>query len=152
MFDVPQFAIRACLYGVEPYEGENWCSQVVNRFHYLTNGKVLLCVLEATDPSRRIVYIRVSSNVDDYFQVKDIGEMLINEKLLRKATLKSDKYQGASKMVPKTKYPYLFPSFESIENGMMPSSVYINELLKHCITSIILFKPYFTYNGINLSD
>ncbi|KAJ8965464.1 hypothetical protein NQ314_004109 [Rhamnusium bicolor] len=150
LYGVPQFAVRASLGHVRPYRKPNWDYNAMRRFNELVSGKVLLCILECTDPVRKIVHITIG-NVNDTSSVSDIGHILINEKLARSIAKRSSpekESRNNSRYVPKTKYPYLFPSFEAIESGMVPSCVYTSELLRQCIATDVLFKPYFAYGGI----
>ncbi|CAG9814887.1 unnamed protein product [Phaedon cochleariae] len=153
LFEVPQFSVRSCIYGMEPYNTDTWTVDEVKRFSELTTKKRLLCVLENTDPSRKIVYITIH-DFDEISRDKPIRDVLISERLAKMTTLenKKNKKVGKSKFAPKIKYPFLFPTFEAIEGAETPSTVYTSELLKSCLTAgIILFKSYYSYNGINLS-
>lgn len=147
-YEVPRFAVRASLSYLQPHNNYIWSYELVKRFDELVSKKLLLCILECTDPNRKIIIIRIG-NVNEFSHVTDIGDILIREKLAEiiLTKQKSKKVNDNSRYAPKTKYPYLFPSFEAIESGIVPSSVYISELLGQCVPRDVLFKPYFKYKG-----
>ncbi|XP_018580099.1 uncharacterized protein LOC108917822 [Anoplophora glabripennis] len=148
-YEVPRFAVRASLSDLQPHSEHVWNYEVVKRFDELVSKKVLICVVECTDPSRRIVFIKVGSVKDELSDVVDIGITLISEKLARSTSSKKSttKIKNNSRYIPTTNYPHLFPSFEAIEGGIVPSSVYISEMLRQCVARDVLFKPYFAYKG-----
>lgn len=45
----------------------------------------------------------------------------------------------------KVKYPHLFPSFERLEGGIVPSSLWESDLLKNCVPLDLLYKDYYEY-------
>uniref|UniRef100_A0A6P7H1T9 Uncharacterized protein LOC114345045 n=1 Tax=Diabrotica virgifera virgifera TaxID=50390 RepID=A0A6P7H1T9_DIAVI len=59
MYHMPRCAIRACLYGVEPYDSDTWTTQATEKLKELTQGKILMCQLCAIDDEYKIVYIRI---------------------------------------------------------------------------------------------
>ncbi|XP_057671107.1 uncharacterized protein LOC130902796 [Diorhabda carinulata] len=151
MYSIPRYAIRARLHGLEPFKTDTWTNKSADTFKEMTQGKILLCVLTEIDPVLRTIFIRVM-DVPQFNKIVDIGQVLISEKLAKLTTSRKSKKHNKSRLVSKVRYPYLFPSFEALENGNMPSTVFINESLKQCITSSILFKPYYNFNGVELRD
>ncbi|KAJ8952944.1 hypothetical protein NQ318_006561 [Aromia moschata] len=150
LFHIPQFAVRASLSHVQPYDKTMWKYSVVKRFSELVSAKVLLCVLECTNPNRKIVEISIG-DVREFSSVIDVGDILISEKLAKSVISRANheiKEKIKTRYVPKTKYPHLFPSFEAIESGMVPPCVHTTELLWQCIARDVLFRPYFAYNGV----
>ncbi|KAJ8920422.1 hypothetical protein NQ315_005288 [Exocentrus adspersus] len=149
LYEIPQFSVRASLSGVQPFDNCIWDYNVVKRFYELVSGKILLCILECTDRSRKMIEIVIGS-VNEFSVVTDIGNVLIKEKLARSVFMKgtaSDLITKNSRYVTKTKFPFLFPSIEAIEEGLVPPSVYTSELLNHCVARDVLYKPYFCYRG-----
>lgn len=151
MYKIHRFAIRARLHGIEPVKTDAWTQMSTDTFKESTQGKVLLCVLTETNPLHRTVFVRIVDLVQ-YNKIIDIGQILINEKLAKLTALRKSSKNNKCRLVSKVRYPYLFPSFEALETGRMPSTVFITESLKQCITSSILFQPYCSFNGVELRD
>lgn len=145
-YGTPRFAIRACLNRIQPRNGDAWTYNDVKRFNDLVSGKVLLCIVEYADLDYRTLYVNVGSVNEQSSQVNDIGEMFLSEKLARPITSRrSKREEPKAGFIPKTKYPWLYPSFDEIEQGTMPSSVYIMEMMKKCKSSQFLLRAYYDY-------
>lgn len=145
-YQVPRFAVRACLSQIQPSNKDTWTSNVIHRFNELVSEKVLLCILESTDPVNKIVYITIG-DVDQQSEVHDIGDILLKENMAIPITAKKGS-KRKKRLVPVTKYPFLFPTFEAIEQGEMPSSAKIFDLLKHSRVSNDLLNSYYNFNEI----
>ncbi|CAG9830981.1 unnamed protein product [Diabrotica balteata] len=150
MFHMPRCAIRACLYGIEPYDSDTWTTQATEKFKELTQGKILMGQLCGIDDKYKTVYIRIV-DIAHATEQMDVGETLIIKKMAKIARIKNMKCteKHTEKFIPKVKYPYLCPSFDLLESGTMPSSVHVVELLKTYMMTEKLFQPYYTCGGID---
>lgn len=54
-----------------------------------------------------------------------------------------------TKYTSKVNYPHLFPSFEMLECGIVPSSLWEKDLLKYSVPLDLLYKDYYEYQDIN---
>lgn len=142
LYQVPRFAVRACLSQIQPCDGDTWTYNVIKRFNELVSQKILLCILESTDSINKIVYINIG-DIDQHSQVHDIGDILLNDKLAISITAKRNNIND--KLVPKTKYPFLFPTFEAIEQGEKPPFAKIFNLLKQSKASYNFLSSYYNF-------
>lgn len=143
-YQVPSFAVRACLSHIQPCDGNAWPIKSIQRFNELVCGKVLLCVLENTDSVNRVVYIRIS-DIDQNSQVHDIGDILLKESLAIPITARIRR-KKVRRLKPICKYPYLFPTFEAIEQCDAPPNAKIFDLVKQSRGSFALLESYYGQN------
>lgn len=139
---VPCFATRACLSHIQPSnDKDRWSSKAILRFNELVCGKILLCLLESTDQVNKIINISIA-DVDQQLQVHDIGNILVKEKLAEVVASKKRK-KWNKRLIPITKNPYLFPTFEAIEEGEVPSCAKSYNSLRKA--NLKQTKPNFSY-------
>lgn len=136
-FYIPCFAVRACLSQIQPScDSDRWSSKAIQRFNQLVSEKVLLCLLESTDHENKIINISIAE-VDHQLQVHDIRTSLVKERLAVSITTRRKKWK-TNRLIPITKNPFLFPSFEAIEQGEVPAEAKYYNLLKQMKASLLL--------------
>lgn len=80
-----------------------------------------------------------------------INGLLINHNIAFYSQVDSNlkKNGKLSKYAKKIKYPHLFPSFEALEHGFVPCSLWERKLLADNIPLDMLYKDYYKYQSIN---
>lgn len=137
-YRIPCFAVRACLNHIQPYDSNTWSVKAIQRFNELVKEKVLICVLESTDPVNKIINISIA-DVDHQLQVHDICTILVKEKLALPVTTRR-KWWYSNSLIPNIKNPYLFPSFQAIEQGKVPADAKSFNLLIQMNTNLFIVK------------
>ncbi|CAG9861238.1 unnamed protein product [Phyllotreta striolata] len=155
---VPRFAIRARLAGIEPDNSDSWSNKAAERFSQLIIGKILLAVLENKDTLLQVLYIKLGE-VTTTNEIIYIDQILFEEKLAVASKMRRLKSKETKdRIVPKVKYPFLFPSHNAIETSLMPSSNYVSELLKSSplacslLFKLLYHKKIFTVQNSILTD
>lgn len=144
LYQVPSFAVRASLTQVQPCDSETWTGSVIQRFNELVYEKVLLCILENIDPINRVVYISIA-DVDQYSQIHDIGDTLLNENLAVPLTTKR-KAKKYRKLHALRNYSYQYPTFQAIEQSEQPPNAKVFELLKQSRAAVNLLASYYKFD------
>lgn len=146
LYEVPHFAVRACLSQIKPCDSDIWTGNVIQRFNELVYEKVLLCILESVDPINKVVYISIA-DVDKYSQVYDIGDTLVIESLA--IPLTSKRKMTKTQKQPIKEYSYLYPTSEAIEQCEAPSNAKIFEHLYQSRAAFSLWGCYYKINEKN---
>lgn len=154
MYSVPQFAIRASLaINLSKKDQKTfWDEAIVKQFQELTTEKILLAKLVHVDLKLSCLYIKLGLFNDETQHIIDLSSVLIKEQkhvyiLRRKQAKEKGKSKRKVKFIPKVKHLRDMPPFELIENGCVPPSYKISQLLLQSSLFDFVYKNYYVFNS-----
>jgi hypothetical protein len=122
---VPQFAVRSTLAGICPRKGPQWTSKDALEFYNLANDKILIGIIINVDNESQVLEVHIGEKND--LSIIPIHEILIALKHARYFHEKPEVIESKMPFEPKLQFPYLFPSHEALESGIVPTNVYDSE-------------------------
>ncbi|XP_018565967.1 tudor domain-containing protein 5-like [Anoplophora glabripennis] len=148
---VPRFAIRASLAYISPTDHSKIWSQLdLKIFCKILQNKRIFAEVCEIDTEQNILFCEIYINPE--VTNKSIGDILVNLKMAKYNERYTSHNTELTKYKSKVKYPHLFPSFEKLENGSVPSSLWERNLLKDSVLFDVLYKDYYQYQDINCVD
>ncbi|KAJ8929456.1 hypothetical protein NQ314_017836 [Rhamnusium bicolor] len=150
---VPRFAIRASLANISPADpSRTWSLSDLRSFYELMEGKRLLAKVHEIDTKRNILFVDIHVVYADIFEsistiLIQLGIAIYNQNYPASYT---NEAENKTKYKSKVKYLHLFPSFEALESGRVPCSLWEYNLLKNSVPLDLLYKDYYQYQDVNL--
>ncbi|KAG5870116.1 hypothetical protein JTB14_025999 [Gonioctena quinquepunctata] len=139
---VPRFSVRATLAYISPANQlDPWCSSDLHHFIELLSEKKLTVKVLEIDPNLKILHIdifRKMNGVDE-----SISSLLV-ESGIGSYSKYIEEIKEQSKYKRKVKYMHLVPTFNALEKGVVPCSLWEANLLK-CVPTDLLYKDYYQY-------
>ncbi|KAJ8976598.1 hypothetical protein NQ317_005788 [Molorchus minor] len=147
---VPGFAIRACLADVVPTgTSEGWSQTDLKSFCALIEGRRLRAKICEIDTKQCILFVEIKTLYGKICKSVSTSLVYMGLAVYNKNTLVSKvAKKRVTKYKPKIKYRHLFPTFEALENGIVPCSLWEHDLLKHSVPLDILYKHLYDYQDI----
>lgn len=102
------------------------------------------------DTKRKILFTDIY--ILSELSIKSISDILVDMKLARYNNKYNNDSNQLTKYKSKVEYPHLFPSFEALESGIVPSSLWERDLLKHSVPLDLLYQNYYQYHDINCHE
>lgn len=146
---VPRFAIRGALANLVPINRkEPWTLADLYEFSLLISGKQLLAKIIEVDRQEKVLHVALFSVNDSL--IISINDTLIEKGIATHGTWIYDSNYKISKYKRKIKYIHLIPTFHAIETGMVPSSLWEQNVIKE-VPLDLLQRSYYEYQNINCS-
>ncbi|XP_076267359.1 uncharacterized protein LOC143200679 isoform X3 [Rhynchophorus ferrugineus] len=132
MYTVPQFAVRATLTGLAPFNSSTWSAAAVTNFYKLVEERVLLAKVTNVDNLNKTLYLHLGDYNSDTQHVKSVNCALVQNKFAKLITT-SDLPKMAQNENKVYNLQFLLPSFDSIEAGLCPDTVLVANSLQEYV-------------------
>ncbi|KAJ8951136.1 hypothetical protein NQ318_021580 [Aromia moschata] len=146
---VPRFAIRACLANILPRDpSKAWSQTDLKSFCALIEERQLIAKTCEIDIKRSILFVEIRTFCGAV--CNSVNDTLIELKVARYIEPDDDFEvctETMSNYKSKVKYKHLFPTFEAIEGGIVPYSLWEHDLLKNAVPLDLLYKNYYRYEN-----
>ncbi|KAK9891598.1 hypothetical protein WA026_015558 [Henosepilachna vigintioctopunctata] len=147
-YKIPAFAVRAMLTNISSLDHGMWNQNVVDKFVKYTEDKPLLAKIAHVHKQNKIIEIHL---IDRSYQ-NGSGIITINYFLLRDGLAKLNNQHPVNNTSEKSEYKplkerlYLYPTFDALENGIVPSRVDIKEELQRHIRLDVLYPDLYKFH------
>ncbi|KAK9876639.1 hypothetical protein WA026_014017 [Henosepilachna vigintioctopunctata] len=148
-YKIPAFAIRAMLRNISSLDHRMWTQNVVDRLIEYTFDKPLIAKIAHIHKKRKILEIHLFDvSCQNGNRVPTINYSLVKDGLAKfNYQPPNNVNDKKEEFKPRKELLYLFPSFETIENGLVPSKVYLTEKLQQCVPLDVIFPDLYEYLG-----
>ncbi|XP_045460275.1 uncharacterized protein LOC123670769 isoform X3 [Harmonia axyridis] len=136
--ELPTQAIRARLGDIyPPNQGTTWSPFANYDFSGLTCMKKFIAEIIRVDKKKNLVDIKLN---DGY---SDMSDILVNRNLAKFINKPQKKHIDDPNCKPRVQYVHLFPTFDEIENWIVPSTEEAADFLNTTVTADFLYSQYF---------
>ncbi|CAH2014677.1 unnamed protein product [Acanthoscelides obtectus] len=145
---VPRLAFRCCLaYVHNKDKNQPWTVAALQTFCEILQTRKIFMKIHEIDEKQRTLYVDILRQCKN--SLESCSTLLVSsgQALLNSYEANTEEKDPRYKRV--MKYMHLFPTFQTLEGGEVPYSLWEHNLLKDCLPKDVLYKNYYEYVKID---
>ncbi|KAK9891596.1 hypothetical protein WA026_015556 [Henosepilachna vigintioctopunctata] len=152
-YEIPAFAVRAMLTNISSLDHGMWTANVVDKFMEYVKNKILIAKIARVHKQQKVIEIHLSDvDSDDGDGMPTINSCLVKDRLAKFISKHPSGSQlqqimkiGDRECILLKELYYLYPSFETIENGLVPSTVELKEKLQQYVPLDVIYPDLYEH-------
>ncbi|VEN53110.1 unnamed protein product [Callosobruchus maculatus] len=150
--NVPRFAIRCCLAYIKNLDkSKPWTISELKTFCEIIASKRIFMKIFETDMQHKTCYVDIFRTCKN--SLESCSSILVSLGLAAFNSETETEIAGGKtedcdvKYKRVLKYMHLFPTFQALETGIVPYSLWEHNLLKDCLPKDVLYQTYYEFIG-----